>query len=94
MRTIDVTDNIIIQELIETALKEPVLLQNQNRNFRVIISIEAIPSPLHQNTNTSALADKPSFFDLATQHNLIGVASDLPSDLSTNKKYFSGFGEN
>ncbi len=33
-----------------------------------------------------------SCLDLARQHNLIGCASQLPPDLSTNPKHFEGFG--
>jgi len=30
---------------------------------------------------------------LAKRLGILGAAKDLPKDLSTNKKYFSGFGE-
>ena len=30
--------------------------------------------------------------DLARRHGLVGRAKRLPSDLSTNRKYFEGFG--
>lgn len=32
-------------------------------------------------------------YDLAMELGIIGVASGQPSDLSTNKDYFNGFGE-
>jgi len=32
-------------------------------------------------------------FDVAKELGIIGIAKDLPSDLSTNPKYFEGFGE-
>lgn len=35
---------------------------------------------------------QPSCYDLAKQAEAIGLESDLPPDLSTNKKYLEGFG--
>jgi metal-responsive CopG/Arc/MetJ family transcriptional regulator len=34
-----------------------------------------------------------SAYDLAKEAGLIGCVGDRPSDLSTNRKYFEGFGE-
>lgn len=34
-----------------------------------------------------------SCYDLAKELGIIGSADNLPSDLSTNKDYFQGFGE-
>ncbi|MGH9509434.1 MAG: ribbon-helix-helix domain-containing protein [Terriglobales bacterium] len=35
----------------------------------------------------------PTAHDLAKKLGLLGAAKGLPSDLSTNKKYFRGFGK-
>ena len=35
----------------------------------------------------------PNCYDLALQSGIIGMIKDGPSDLSTNPKYFAGFGE-
>lgn len=38
--------------------------------------------------------EKPmSCYDLAMKLGIIGMAKDTPPDLSTNRKYFQGFGE-
>jgi hypothetical protein len=37
-------------------------------------------------------ASEPTAFELAHQAGLIGVAKNAPSDLSTNRKHFEGFG--
>lgn len=36
--------------------------------------------------------DAPTAYDLAVKAGLIGCARGAPKDLSTNKKYFKGFG--
>ena len=33
-----------------------------------------------------------SFYDLALRTGFLGAGKNLPPDLSTNKKYFEGFG--
>ncbi|MBI3796266.1 MAG: hypothetical protein HY268_04750 [Deltaproteobacteria bacterium] len=38
-------------------------------------------------------AAAPSCCDLAREAGVIGCAADAPPDLSTNPKYFAGFGE-
>jgi metal-responsive CopG/Arc/MetJ family transcriptional regulator len=35
---------------------------------------------------------RPSCLDIARQIGIVGVFTDAPSDLSTNKEYFEGFG--
>jgi metal-responsive CopG/Arc/MetJ family transcriptional regulator len=35
---------------------------------------------------------QPSCLDIAHQIGIVGVYTDAPSDLSTNKEYFEGFG--
>jgi metal-responsive CopG/Arc/MetJ family transcriptional regulator len=35
---------------------------------------------------------QPSCLDIARQIGIVGVYTDAPSDLSTNKEYFEGFG--
>jgi hypothetical protein len=37
-------------------------------------------------------AEGPTAYDLALKSGLIGCARGAPKDLSTNKKYFKGFG--
>jgi predicted DNA-binding protein len=37
-------------------------------------------------------ASAPSCYDLAREAGVIGCAADAPPDLSTNPKYFEGFG--
>lgn len=37
--------------------------------------------------------DTPTAYELAMRHGLIGCMKGAPPDLSTNKKYFDGFGE-
>jgi hypothetical protein len=34
-----------------------------------------------------------SCYDVAMRHGVIGMARDLPPDLSTNRKHFEGFGQ-
>lgn len=48
---------------------------------------EAIESHL------SAPTEPRTAYDLALRLGLVGCAKGLPSDLSTNRKYFEGFGE-
>jgi len=38
-------------------------------------------------------AEEPTAYDLAKEAGLIGCAPGLPRDLSTNKRYFKGFGQ-
>ena len=39
-----------------------------------------------------AKSPQPSCLDIARQIGIVGVYTDAPSDLSTNKAYFEGFG--
>ena len=39
-----------------------------------------------------ARAPQPSCLDIARRIGVVGVYTDAPSDLSTNKEYFEGFG--
>jgi metal-responsive CopG/Arc/MetJ family transcriptional regulator len=39
-----------------------------------------------------AKRSQPSCLDIARQIGIVGVYTDAPSDLSTNKAYFDGFG--
>ena len=39
-----------------------------------------------------ARSPRPSCLDLARRIGIVGVYTDAPSDLSTNKDYFEGFG--
>lgn len=41
----------------------------------------------------NSLGEAGNAYDAAVASGLIGIAKGLPSDLSTNRKYMAGFGE-
>lgn len=57
--------------------------------FKVVLVIDESPISLGEGTESGQLED--SF--LAAASDLIGSLEGLPSDLSVNKRYLEGFGE-
>ena len=76
--------SIPLSPSLEQRLKE-VAQMNQKTEQELIL--EAIENHLEQ------FSYPKSCYDLAIELGVIGVAEDLPSDLSTNPSYFQGFGE-
>ena len=65
------------------ALLNRSLLTGKSESVIVRESLEShLLQPSHQE----------SAYDVASRLGLIGSASDMPSDLSTNREYFEGFG--
>ncbi len=76
--------SIALSPSLEKRLKE-VAQMNQKTEQELIL--EAIENHLEQ------FLSPKSCYDLAIELGVMGVAEDLPSDLSTNPSYFQGFGE-
>ena len=76
--------SIALSPSLEQRLKQ-VAQMNQKTEQELIL--EAIENHLEQ------FLSSKSCYDLAIELGVIGVAEDLPSDLSTNPSYFQGFGE-
>jgi len=53
---------------------------------------EVIIDALEKHLNTPQISEQ-NCYDLALELGVIGIAEDLPSDLSTNPDYFMGLGE-
>jgi predicted DNA-binding protein len=76
--------SIPLSPSLEQRLKE-VAQMNQKTEQELIL--EALENHLKQ------FPTQKSCYDLAIELGVIGVAEDLPSDLSTNPDYFDRFGE-
>lgn len=64
----------------------------RRRSSKTAIAREAIEADLAEQTSTALSTNAPTVAELAGH--LIGcIDVDGPADLSTNKKYFEGFGE-
>jgi predicted DNA-binding antitoxin AbrB/MazE fold protein len=59
-----------------------------NQKYQISITTDS-----NNNNNLEKLSSAKSCYDLAQELGIIGIAEDLPSDLSTNKNYFEGFGQ-
>jgi hypothetical protein len=76
--------NLILNSDIEHQLKEAA--RQAQKNEQEII-IEALEEHLKK------LKKSPSCYTLALELGVIGIAKDLPADLSTNPDYLQGFGQ-
>jgi virulence-associated protein VagC len=50
-------------------------------------------NPVECDINNNVDINDKSCYNLAMELGIIGIAKDLPSDLSTNPDYFEGFGK-
>ena len=76
--------NLVLNSEIEHQLKEAA--RQAQKNEQEII-IEAPEEHLKK------LKKSPKCYALAVELGLIGIAEDLPADLSTNPDYLKGFGQ-
>lgn len=72
-----------IGEELQIQLKEVARLQHRSESDVVH---EALQIYLQE------VSGKQNCYDLAKRLGIVGIASDLPEDLSTNPDYFNGFG--
>jgi hypothetical protein len=82
--TEQITLNVSVNLLLEKQLKDAVKLTNKTEEDLIREALEIYLSQINK-TQTC--------YDLALESGIIGVAKDLPSDLSTNPDYFQGFGQ-
>ena len=78
------TFNLSLDSQLEQQLKSVAQLTNKSEQQLIIEALEKHLQELSQAQNC---------YDLALQLGVIGIAEDLPPDLSTNKDYFEGFGQ-
>ncbi|WP_373480204.1 hypothetical protein [Geminocystis sp.] len=82
--TEQITLNVSVNLLLEKQLKDAVKLTNKTEEDLIREALEIYLSQINK-TKTC--------YDLALESGVIGIAKDLPSDLSTNQDYFQGFGQ-
>ncbi|MGI0480570.1 hypothetical protein ACN4EE_07245 [Geminocystis sp. CENA526] len=82
--TEQITLNVSVNLLLEKQLKDAVKLTNKTEEDLIREALEIYLSQINKT---------PTCYDLALESGIIGVAKDLPSDLSTNPDYFQGFGQ-
>ncbi len=70
--------------VLDQQLKDAVKLTNKTEEDLIREALEIYLSQINQ---------AKTCYDLALESGIIGIADDLPSDLSTNKDYFQGFGQ-
>ncbi|BAZ36851.1 hypothetical protein NIES4101_27710 (plasmid) [Calothrix sp. NIES-4101] len=79
--------SVVLQPEEHVLLKSISIRQNKSESEIVIIALREYFNFL------SAASSSNSCYDLALELGVVGIAKDLPSDLSTNKEYFKGFGQ-
>jgi len=85
--------NMTILEKALNAIQELSLEQQQQAlNFIEYLAFNSSDQQVEEIRKASFLSDQPdiSCYDLSKEW--IGIANDLPDDLSTNKKYMEGYG--
>lgn len=78
------TFKLSLNSQLEQKLKSISQLTNKSEQQLIIEALEKHLQELSQPQNC---------YELATQLGVIGIAENLPTDLSTNKDYFQGFGQ-
>lgn len=76
--------SIPLSPILEQRLKEVAQMSQKSEQELIL---EAVENHLKQ------FPKQKTCYDLAKELGVIGVADNLPSDLSTNPDYFEGFGE-
>jgi hypothetical protein len=78
------TFKLALNSQLEAQLKSIAQLTNKSEQQLIVEALEKHLQELSQPQNC---------YDLALQLGVIGIAEDLPPDLSTNHDYFEGFGQ-
>lgn len=83
----------VLEKAMSTMQQLPIEKQQEALNFIEFLVFQLSDQQISTAEEVSLTKDKPtvSCYDLTKQW--IGIADDLPDDLSVNQKYMEGYGE-
>lgn len=82
LESVDIT--VSLSTVLEQQLREAADVQQKSTQVLIIEAVEQ---------HLKTLVPPKSCHDIALELGVIGVATDLPKDLSTNPEHFEGFGQ-